>query len=255
MQIGNRRSVITGAASGIGWALLEQLASQPGQIIAVDRANIDLSVLKRSVANIHTFKADLSQPQEIDTVFAFAQEVMGGLNTFFANAGFAYYETVKPDWQRVRDLYEVNVFSPLYTLAKMAQINHQQPYAVIITASAMAHTALPGYAHYAATKAALHRFAEAYRYEMPENGHLMLVYPIATRTRFFASAANSAPVVYPIQTPDYVAGRIIAGLQKGKKRVYPSTLYRAMYTLPLMERLYQIYANWQFRQWIKHQKA
>lgn len=255
MRLSDRRIVITGAASGIGWALLQQLATHPGQIVAVDRTPIDLTPLQQSAAHIHTFVADLSQPHEVDAVFAFAQEVMGSLDTFFANAGFAYYETVSPDWQRVRSLYEVNVFSPLYALAKMARINPTQPYAVILTASAMAHTALPGYAHYAATKAALHRFAEAYRYEMPANGHLMLVYPIATRTKFFASAANSAPVAHPTQTPEYVASRILAGLKQNKHRVYPSTMYRVARLLPLGDRLYQAFAAWQLRQWIKRQNG
>lgn len=61
-------------------------------------------------------------------------------------------------------------------------------------ASGMAFLGIPGYALYAATKAALHRFADSYRWQMDGHRKLTLVYPIATRTAFFRAAGKGIPI-------------------------------------------------------------
>ena len=47
-----------------------------------------------------------------------AEETLGGIDIFYANAGFAYYEKIQePSWDRIDKIYKVNVFSPLFTVA------------------------------------------------------------------------------------------------------------------------------------------
>jgi short-subunit dehydrogenase len=122
-----------------------------------------------------------------------------------------------------------------------------------MTASAMAHLAIPGYALYAGTKAALHRFAEAYRYELPAHGHLMMIYPIATRTRFFNAAGDGTPRSVPSQTADYVAARIMAGLKRDARAVYPSitfVIYNGLCgVFPPLRRIQLSISAGQFRRW------
>ena len=255
MELKDKRVVLTGAASGIGAVLLKRLVRQGAQVIAADRQEIDLKSFKGKATAIHPFVCDLSQQQEVDKLFDYALETLAGIDVFIANAGYADYGTVGvPDWARIEQVFAVNVVSPLYSVAKMAQINPEQPYTVAITASAMAHMAIPGYAHYAATKAALHRYAEAYRYEMPQNGHLMLIYPIATRTQFFKQKQKSdAPLPRPSQTPDYVARRIIAGLKNDSERVNPSPGFRFFHLLtrlfPPIGEIYRLYGYQQLQKW------
>ena len=112
----------------------------------------------------------------------------------------------------------------------MVELNNNRPYKVVITASAMGHWALPGYALYSSTKAALHSFATSYRMQLDDPAKLMLVYPIATRTNFFERAGEDskqiAPTPFPSQTPDYVAKQIIEGIKADRKAVYPSIIFR-----------------------------
>jgi uncharacterized protein len=249
MQIDGKRIVLTGAASGIGRALLARLASYDAEIIAADR---DAEGLGDSVrvpqnirASVNPFVCDMSSQGGTDELFAHALATMSGIDIFIANAGFAYYEQLdEADWERIAEIYRVNVFSPLYTAVKMREVNPDNPYTVVITASTMAHWALPGYALYASTKGALHRFADAYRYELPANGNLMLVYPIGTRTHFFETAG--APLAFPNQLPEAVAHAIVSGILRDKHEVYPSLLWRLGSVLnhalpvfkPLVQRLY-----------------
>jgi uncharacterized protein len=256
VEINGSKIIITGAASGIGAALLRQLADYRAHILAVDLNPID--DMPTGKANIILYTCDLSQPTAIDTMFDFAHERVGGVDLFIANAGFAYYGTAAmQSWEQVERLYRVNVFAPLYILNKMATLNPQTPYTVAITASAMAKIALPGYAHYAATKAALDRFVEAYRYEQPKNCHLMMIYPIATRTRFFQQSGEqtAAPTPHPNQTPAYVADRIMQGIQKDRERVSPSPGFNVYWALvrilPPLGAIYKRYGAWLLNRWLK----
>jgi short-subunit dehydrogenase len=247
MKLSDRRIVLTGAASGIGRALLERLAAYPACIVAADVQPERLAQAARAIssprAEITTFVCDLSRQESVDALFDCALQAMGGVDLFIANAGLAYYEKIaSPDWERLAKIYQINVFSPLYATARMAQLNAGRPYKVVITASAMSHMAVPGYAIYSSTKAALHRFAEGYRYELQDPSTLTLVYPIATRTAFFEVAAGSRqPTHWPTQSPAHVARAIVRGIERDKAAIYPSRLFRLVLFLdrfvPLVRRV------------------
>ncbi len=94
----------------------------------------------------------------------------------------------------------------------------------------MAKVAIPGYAFYGATKAALDRFEDAYRFEMKDLGNLSLVYPIATKTNFFNRSVDASQknivVPFPVQMPEAVAEAMIKGILTNKTHIYPSTLFQ-----------------------------
>jgi len=256
MQIDGKRIVLTGAASGIGRELLTLLAYYNVDIVAAD---IDAERLGESVrlpqnirASINPFVCDLSSQSGTDELFAHALASMNGIDIFIANAGFAYYEEFNDsDWEHIAAIYRVNVFSPLYTTSKMREINPDNPHLTVMTASTMAHWGLPGYALYASTKSALDRFADAYRFEAPENGRLMLVYPIGTRTDFFEK--SGAPETFPLQSPKKVAQAVLRGIERDQRAVYPSPLWVVTVTLnrvlPFFKPLIQQINLRLFRKW------
>ena len=253
--------VLTGAASGIGRALLTQWSSRPLRILAVDVDGERLAAVAQSLsgvqADITTLAIDLSQPDNLEYLFEEAVKRLGSLDLFIANAGFAYYEQLEAvDWDRLDRIYRVNVFSPMAAAVKMKQLNGVRPYKVVITASAMAYLALPGYAVYAATKAALHRFAQGYRLELDDPHRLVLVYPIATRTNFFSAAARrTAPVAWPSQTAEKVAQAIISGIEQNRQAIYPSRLFATYLVLerffPALGYVVQWPDRWKFKRWLR----
>ena len=227
MQIAHKNIILTGAASGIGKALLNQLLDYKGiKIVAVD-----LNVVENDSDKIIPFVCDLSQQSEIDRLFEFALTQFQTIDIFIANAGFAYYEIIeKPDWQRIEKIFQVNVFSPIYAFQKMKELNVGREYFVLMTSSAMAKLAIPGYALYGATKAALDRFEDAYRFENQDLGHLSLVYPIATKTNFFNNSVDSTRknivIPFPAHTPEEVAKAMIEGILNNETHIYPSKLFQ-----------------------------
>ncbi len=264
MEINGKRIVLTGAASGIGQALLELLAAYTAQIVAADINGEGLEAAVGAIsaqAEITPFVCDLSLQENVDNLFDFALQTMGGIDLFIANAGFAYYEKIEQaDWGRIERIYRLNVFSPIYAAEKMCDINGGHPHKVVITASAMGLLSLPGYALYSSTKSALHRFAEGYRFELDNPSALTLVYPIGTRTKFFKAAADScAPMAWPTQTPEQVAKAIVRGIERDKASIHPSWIFRALLFgerfLPFLRRIEQAIEKRRFERWLGDRAA
>ncbi|MFC1976066.1 SDR family NAD(P)-dependent oxidoreductase [Chloroflexota bacterium] len=259
MKIDNSRIVLTGAASGIGQALLNQLATYPTQIVAVD---INQAALQTAIDDLFSVQAmvtpyvcDLSQQANVDALFDDALDLMGGIDLFIANAGYAYFEKIGiPDWAHIAQIFQLNVFSAIYSAEKMRALNPNRPFKVVMTASAIGHLALPGYTIYAATKAALHRFAEGYRFELADRSALTLVYPIATRTHFFDMAGVEVPIPWPSQPAEIVARAVIKGIERDRASVYPSHLFQVFIVLqrflPFLRNILQSWENRRFRQWL-----
>lgn len=253
MDVDGKHIVLTGAASGIGRAVLDLLANYASDILAVDLNEQGLitarKLLEDRPARIFTLSCDLSNPNAVDKLFEQATSVMGKVDIFIANAGFAYYEEIdEPEWKHIEKIFAVNVFNTLYTIEKMHHLYGNDEYKVVVTASAMAYLAVPGYALYSSTKAALHRFVDAYRWQLNDPRKLMLVYPIATRTGFFTAAGHQVPTAWPAQNPEIVARAMLRGILRDKLSVYPSLLFRLILILkPFLP------VHW-LEQWIEHRR-
>ncbi len=242
MKIENKNIIITGATSGIGLELLNTFSKIRGtQIVAVGRKTENLPIAE----NIFPFQADISTATEVDALFQFALDRMGSIDIFFANAGFGYYEKLETaSWERIENIMATNVTSPVYSLTKMIELNKSTEFMVIITCSVIGKLPFPGFALYTATKFALDGFNSAMQYEMPDNGHLMLVYPVATYTAFFDRAANQATMPWPHQTTNDVVKAVKKGILKNKKRVFPYPLIKPiLYLMHVFPFSFNIYQN------------
>ena len=209
-MIQNQTIVLTGASSGIGFEVLRLFAKGEGnKILAVSRHAEQL--LATFADNVIPFNMDISNKEVVDAVFEKAAEVFDGkkIDIFYANAGFPYYEEFNyENWDRVRAMFETNTC----TLA--------------ITVSAIGQMAMPGYAIYSASKFAVQGFQQAIRLEKPKNLQITCLYPVATDTNFFR-VANEVPFEkpFPVQQPDVVARKMVAGIERGAKFVSPSPLF------------------------------
>lgn len=263
MKLHHKRIVLTGAASGIGRALVaELLKRQPAHLIVADRDGAGLAdVVEQHEGSvpITPVVADLAVRDGVDHIFEVALGEMGDIDCFIANAGFAYYEEFNGDWDHLDAIFRVNVLSPLYALHRLRQLRQSSTelYAFVITASAMGRLAYPGYAVYGATKAALDRFAEGYRFEKPAHEQVTVIYPISTRTGFFERAQTSSratPIAQPAQTAEYVAKRIAVGIERGAAQVIPSPLFivsSLIHRIIPILKIPQYLALRQFRTWQK----
>ena len=252
MELRGKNAVITGASSGIGLALLKLLLEKGCRVAACAR-HIEAVGIENE--NLFLMTCDVSKPEQVDEFFTFAVEKLGRIDLFIANAGFAYYEKLsEPDWDHAASIVDTNFISAVYAAEKMKKLCGRAPYHFVVTASAMGLLSLPGYALYSGTKAALRGFADAYRYELGRGQYFQVVYPIATRTQFFNRAGDGTPVPWPRQDAGKVAERVVKGIEKDRKHIYPSVLFRITYgvsrVFPFLLGIYVSVNNRSFRKWL-----
>jgi NAD(P)-dependent dehydrogenase (short-subunit alcohol dehydrogenase family) len=247
MKLDDKRIVLTGASSGIGRALLQELSARQVQVVAAGRDETRLlaaiDAASRSQAKIMPFQGDVGRQADMDRLFGCAVEQMGRIDLFIANAGFGYWERIgEPDWGGMETIFQTNVFSPIYAIQKMQALFPGADNRVVIAASVLGRVGLEGYGLYAATKAALDRFAEVYRLERRRRGQLVLVYPLAVRSGFYR-AAGGGPVPWLSQSPEAAARAVLRGIEKDRETIYTSWILRPMLLfdrlLPVARRWYQ----------------
>ncbi|MDF2505597.1 SDR family NAD(P)-dependent oxidoreductase [Clostridium sp.] len=254
MNIQGKNIILTGASSGIGKELLRKLKNYDVKIIAVAR---NISQIPNYGERVTSLSCDLSKKEEVDKLFEYALNLLGHIDIFIANAGFAYCEEIEgANWEHIEEIYNTNVFSPIYSTEKMKLVNKDRKYYMVITCSAVSKVPLPGYTLYCATKASINMFAKTYRYEMKNKGRLALVYPIATRTKFFKRAGgNTAPVPWPVQSPKIVASSIILGIKLNLRNIYPSILFLISSiinrVIPILYPIYSKLFSIGFNLWLK----
>lgn len=255
MNLTGKNIILTGASSGIGKEMLSILSRYDEiKIVAVAR---HIGNIPETDDKIYPLSIDVSTEEGVDLLFEQAINILGNIDVFIANAGFAYLEKLgTPDWQHIRNIYDLNVFSPVYSLEKLVEVSNGNTAAFACTISGAGLVSLPAYSLYCSTKAALHHFMQTYRYEKKNNLQITAVYPVATRTGFFdkATGEKETPLPFPVQDAKIVARKIIRGIEKGRKEVYPSLLFRLFYpfgrAFPFMLKIYSFLERRKVKKWL-----
>lgn len=250
----NKQIIVTGAGSGIGIALVRLLYPSTKRILAVDISGQNLEKLKDELPEIEGFLiADLSEKTGNKLILEWIKANWIGIDFCFANAGKAEYNaTENQNWHEMDSLFQLNVFSPIQLGLELKTCFPNITFRHIITCSAIAFWAVPGYSVYGASKAALLQWARTIWAEK-SGSWLSLVFPIATSTAFFDSAGSEIPKAFPMQSPKIVAQKILIGVQKGKNMIFPSPLFKILLHLNnflyFIRPIYQTIESKKFRSW------
>ena len=223
IPIENKNVVITGANSGIGYHMMMLLLSKGNNILAVDK-NIDVL---QEIEGIISLQCDVSSKEGVERIFEEASKHFDRIDLFIANAGFTYYESMDyVDWDRVDRIFRTNVYSPIYSYQMYVRHLNGSNGIFAMTDSAMGLMGMPGFTLYTSSKFAINGFQDAIRLENGDNIQLTVLYPVATDTGFFKAASDTEiERPFPLQSPEHVAKMMIKGIERGKKRVFPSRLF------------------------------
>jgi NAD(P)-dependent dehydrogenase (short-subunit alcohol dehydrogenase family) len=149
------RVLVTAGASGIGRAITEVLAANGARVHICD-VNADLiENFSRSFPHIGKSRADVSDPQQVEKLFAEVGESLGGLDVLVNNAGIAgptasVDQISLEDWRRTMD---VNLNGTFYCARLAVPLLRQSRDARIINMSSVAgRLGYPLRSAYAATK-------------------------------------------------------------------------------------------------------
>lgn len=154
------RTVVTGAASGIGRATVLRLAAAGGHLLLVDRDEESLLAIleeaKAAGAQAHGLVADLVDVDVPRRIANSARDLLGGLDGLVSNAGAIQSsplsEVSATDFER---LFGVNTRATLLLGSAVLPMLQESRGAIVATASLSSEQPSPGLGVYSASKAAL----------------------------------------------------------------------------------------------------
>ncbi|MDO6428577.1 SDR family NAD(P)-dependent oxidoreductase [Thalassotalea sp. 1_MG-2023] len=169
MKLKNRRIVITGGTSGIGYQLVKQLFSA-NELIVIARDQYKLNALREKFSGITTLKADLARPTETKAVAEKIVNEYQYIDLLINNAAVQYCQHFIDDTfltQQIIDEVNVNLTSVcMLTHQLLPTLLHQEKAIILNVNSGLALAPKTSSAVYCATKAALNNFSQSLRYQL-----------------------------------------------------------------------------------------
>jgi NAD(P)-dependent dehydrogenase (short-subunit alcohol dehydrogenase family) len=232
-------AVVTGAGSGIGRALAQQL-SERGSAVAL--ADVDEAGLTDTAASLSGKGADVTK-HVVDVaneaaVQAFAEDVAarhGRVTLLINNAGVALLGTFQEiSLDDLRWLMGVNFWGQVYGVKYFLPVLKNQPRAHIVNVSSIFGMVAPaGQSAYCASKFAVRGFTEALRHELEGTSvSVSCVHPGGIRTAIARRARIGAGTPQQTQKdsiarfdrvaiipPEVAAARILQGVERREPRI------------------------------------
>lgn len=173
MNWNERTVLITGAASGIGAALAEELAGEGADLALLDVAGDEVGNLADrldgSTGTALGYTVDVTDVSQVNRAYERIRERLGTPDVVVANAGLGYTTPATDlDTTEFKQLMNVNVDGVVNTLqpALDGLFEEDKEGELVVVSSVAAFTTAKGGAAYCASKAAVLRFAEGLRYDL-----------------------------------------------------------------------------------------
>jgi len=180
MKIHGNKIIITGATRGIGLAMLDKFHQLDNQIIAVARNQKALIELSNNYEGITTIQCDLSKQDSIDELVKEIINQHKDVNTLINNAGVQvnFYDFKFGDESdsliKIKDEIQINLTAPIELAYMLIPIIIKNENASIINVSSgLAFSPKKSAPVYCGTKAGIHIFSKALRYQY-ENSNLKI---------------------------------------------------------------------------------
>jgi len=198
-------AVVTGGASGVGFAIGEALAKEGAKVILTD---VEVESLQKSTAmltdqslDVSCHVADVSDPNSMHELASWCQSEHGPVHLLFNNAGVApaellpIWETKPNDWQWA---YGVNVMGVLHGIQAFVpgMLAHGEDSRVINTCSGNgAFINLPSTPIYTSSKASVSSITEVLKLQLDQaeaNVKVSILFPgpHTVRTKLFSAERN-----------------------------------------------------------------
>jgi short-subunit dehydrogenase len=235
-QLKNKVALVTGAGSGIGRALVHQLADRGCRLALVDIRQEPLDVVAKEVEGrspkVSTHVADVGDARRME---ALAEEVIaaqGELDILVNNAGVTswgdFEETSLDDAHWIMN---VNVWGTVYGCKFFLPHLRKASEAHIVNVSSVyGMIGMPRQSMYCAAKYAVRGFTETLRAELIDTPiGVTVVHPGGVATNFITESRGSEVgrkkdfadlMTQHSLAPEKVAAKMIRGIEKNKPRVF-----------------------------------
>jgi uncharacterized oxidoreductase len=170
MKLTGNTILLTGGGSGIGRALAESFHKLGNQVIIAGRRKQVLDEVTAANNGMASLVVDIEDPKNIRAVAAEAIAKFPALNVLINNAGIMRMENLLAQQDDLADaeaMVTTNLLGPIRLTAALLPHLQKQAYSAIMnTSSGLAFVPLAPTPTYNATKAAIHSYTQALRYQL-----------------------------------------------------------------------------------------
>lgn len=227
-------ALVTGAASGIGRGLCEELCAQGGVVYAADVNEAGLQELKSSApakATIIPVRLDVSQEADFEQAIATLLKGHGKLDLLVNNAGIVlggdFSETSN---EELRKLFDINLWGVIYGTQQAYRVMIKQGHGHIVNVSSSAGSMpVPMSTAYCASKHAIVGFSHSLREEAALYGvKVSVVLPGMVKSGLWDAALNVKDYNYKAEmesmplkqiSPRQAGAAIVKGIAKNDRTI------------------------------------
>jgi short-subunit dehydrogenase len=233
----NRKVLITGASSGLGAALVRELAQYQIHFGLLSRRIEPMqqlqSELQNSGSKFFIRSCDVQNREQVEhSIDAFVAEARG-LDVAWVNSGISGETSFQQwDWKAVEDTIDTNLKGAIYTtIACLRHMTQEKSGTIVAISSAAAMRGLPGRTIYSMTKVGLEAFVESLATELPQI-QFTTIYPGFVDTPINQNNSRRFWLMQPYKAAQVMV-RAVA--QRKKLYIYPfrmKLLFHAVRGLP-----------------------
>ncbi len=232
MKLNNKRILITGGTSGIGYELVKHLHEQ-NQVIVIARHVHKLDELARQFTGIMTYQADLSKMEDINNAADAITADVASIDVLINNAAVQYTPTFLDeqfDYDSISHEIAINFTSICALTYRLLPLLLRQDDAVILNVnSGLALTPKTSSAIYCATKSALNSFTQSLGYQLEATGVQVQQVFLGLVDTAMTKGRGDNKMLAP-----EAARRIVGGVERGLKEHYLGKVYWLQILLRLM---------------------
>lgn len=242
-DIRNRIAVVTGGASGIGKLVAFGLAKKGARVIIVDLNPATLQSAEGLAASgnlpLTGMVCDVSDREAVYRLAGEIGKTFGPVDILVNNAGIVSGKSLlETSDDRIIKTMEVNTLSNFWTLKAFLPSMIERNSGHIVTISSVAGLiGVTGLADYSASKFAVFGLHEALRTELRRQKTKIattVVCPLFINTGMFDGVQTRFPLLLPIMTSEYAAGRILKAIVKSNKRLIMPRFVYSIFLLRLL---------------------
>ena len=225
MELEGRIIVVTGAASGIGRALVQRFKAEgAARVVSVDLNETGAKETADGIGDV-AMRADVAQEDDVRRVIERTEDEVGPIDLFCSNAGVGAGENLQSPNDEWQFCWDVNVMSHVYAARHLVprMVARGGGY-LMNTASAAGLLNQIGGAAYGVTKHAAVGFGEWVALTHAHEGIVVsMLCPQAVRTAMTANAnaATAAAAGDGMMEPDQLADVVVEGLREERFLILP----------------------------------
>ena len=194
LDVNGRNAVVTGGASGLGFAIAERLVASGAKVVIWD-LDSEAGDAAGKELGASSIAADVSDPASVGSALQKTLRIISAIDIFINNAGISgpnakLWEYPVEDWKKI---FAVNVEGTFYCCRAVVPLMRERNYGRIVNiASVAGKDGNPNASAYSASKAAVIALTKSLGKELADTSvRVNCVTPAAVRTPLFAQMTQA----------------------------------------------------------------